>query len=307
MKPALIGIEIGGTKTQVVLGDREGLIHRRWRAPVDPERGAEGIRENIRAALDELAAEASPEAVGVGFGGPVYRDTGRIALSYHISGWHDFAIREWLADLTGLPVAVDNDCNVAALGEAIKGAGAGAASMFYVTLGSGMGAGMVIGGKLYHGRMPGESEIGLMPFSPEGESVESHCCGWAVDRKVRGYAEAHPDSKLAGLLPGESGGEARFLRPALDGGCPGAHAILDELAGDLAFALSIAAHLFSPHLIVIGGGLSLVGEPLREAVAARLPGYMTEALKPGPPVALSTLKDDAVGTGALLLAARALG
>jgi glucokinase len=99
------------------------------------------------------------------------------------------------------------------------------------------------------------------------------------------------------------GGEARHLRQAIDAGDPVALKILGDVADDLAFALSHAVHLFHPEIIVVGGGLSLVGEPLRAAMAARLPAHLMEAFHPGPRVALAGLGEDSVPVGALALAA----
>ena len=125
----LLSIEIGGTKLQLVVGTREGLILARRRFSVEKHRGAEGILECIKAALPELLKEWMPKAIGVGYGGPVNWRTGRIVKSYHLSRWNDFPLAEWLHDLSGLPVFVENDANVdanvEALGEALGGAGRG--------------------------------------------------------------------------------------------------------------------------------------------------------------------------------------
>ena len=301
-----IGIEIGGTKVQVALGDEDATILERERMPVDLARGARGIRENIRDAIARLTRKREASAVGVGFGGPVDHDTGRIAMSYQVEGWADFEIAGWLEELTGLPVQVDNDANTAALGEACRGAGRSYRLVFYVTLGSGMGGGMVIDGEVYHGAKPGESEVGLICIDTSGATMESRCCGWAVDAKVRRHIAAEPEGLLARLASGAAGGEARFLGPAVEVGDAGAVAILDETAQELAFGLSMPAHLFHPEVIIIGGGLSLLGDPLRERVARRLTGFMSEAFKPGPAVELSALGEDVVCVGALLLARKKL-
>src|SRR4051794_34232848 len=119
----LLGIEIGGTKLQLATGEDSQRIGQRRRFNVDRTKGAAGIREQIEAALPELIAGSKPQAIGVGFGGPVNWKTGEIARSHHITGWSDFNLAGWLQRLTGAPVVVDNDANVAALGEAIQGAG----------------------------------------------------------------------------------------------------------------------------------------------------------------------------------------
>jgi len=302
MTVTYVGIEIGGTKLQVVLGDGDGRIIERRRLSVDPARGADGIRSDIKKALTELLAGARPAGVGVGFGGPVDRRTGRVTMSYQVEGWTGFEIRSWLEALTGVPVAVDNDCNVAALGEALKGAGAAYGKVFYITLGSGVGGGMVLDGRLYHGAPPGEAEVGLNYYSKDGTTVESRCSGWAVDAKVRDYAAGHPQSPLARLVRSDAGAEARHLLPAIEQGDEGAAAILRETAEDIAFGVSHAVHMFNPEVVVLGGGLSLIGEPLRAAVAEFLPGFLTQAFRPGPDVRLCALGPDVVCVGALLLA-----
>ena len=138
-----IGIEIGGTKLQLVSGDSKGTIHDRVRVDVDRRRGGEGIRERIAEALPRLLQAHSPKSIGVGFGGPVDHTTGRIARSHQIAGWSGFDLASWLHDQSDLPVKVENDANVAALGEANVGAGRDHHSVFYVTLGSGVGGGLV--------------------------------------------------------------------------------------------------------------------------------------------------------------------
>jgi glucokinase len=306
MSNCCLGIEIGGTKLQVVAGDPAGQITARHRFFVEKEAGAAGIRTQLERAVRELTAETAPAAVGVGFGGPVDWRTGRIRCSHHIGGWSDFALADWLGALVQAPVFVDNDANVAALGEALHGAGAGANPVFYVTLGSGVGGGMVVDGGIYHGAPPGESEVGHLRLDRAGRIVESSCSGWAVDAKIRRAIEQEPAGMLATLARKEPGGEARFLGSALERGDETASRILRETAEDLAFGLSHVVHLAHPAVIVLGGGLSLLGEPLRAAVAEALPGFVMEAFGDGPELRLSSLKEDAVTIGALSLASVSL-
>jgi glucokinase len=302
----LIGIEIGGTKLQVVTGTPAGEIVDRRRFTVDREAAAKGIRAELARSLPEMIAQHNPAAVGVGFGGPVDWRTGQIRCSHQIDGWHDFKFGRWLRDLTRLHVYIDNDANVATLGEALNGAGRGYNPVFWINLGSGVGGGLVVDGQLYHGACPGEAEVGHLRFDKSGTTVEERCSGWAVDRRIREAVAAQPSSKLAQLIGASHGGEARFLAAALGDADPTAQAILSELADNLGFALSHAVQLFHPEIIVIGGGLSLVGEPLRQAVAEALPRYVMDSFQPGPRVALAGLREDAVPVGALLLAARRL-
>jgi len=315
----LLGIEIGGTKLQLVLGHTDGnavMPAFRTRSNVNKSEGAKGIRASIRQTVGMIQHPESARVlgipdvklsgVGVGFGGPVDWRTGKICCSHQIEGWGDFDLGPWLQELTGAPVRVDNDANTACLGEALRGAGNGKNPVFYITLGSGVGGGLVVNGSIYHGASPGEAEIGHIRLDKAGTIVEERCSGWAVDRRIVEAVRSEPNGQLAYLCTVMTkGGEARHLAPAIKENDPLAKRILNEVADDLAFALSHVVHLCHPEIMVIGGGLSLVGEPLRAAIASALPRFVMEAFQPVPEIALAGLGEDAVPVGALLLAKEA--
>ena len=302
-----LGLEIGGTKLQLVLGDEGGRICERRKLPVDPGRGAAGIRQQIEGALPELLRGRRILRAGVGFGGPVDWKTGKICRSHQIEGWSEFDLGGWLQHLAGAPVVVDNDANVAALGEATRGAGVGANPVFYVTLGSGVGGGLVVDGKIYHGAKPGEAEIGHVRLDRHGTIVEARCSGWAVDARIRELKLKEPGGLLARLTGQAVGGEAKHLAAAWQQGDAAASRLLRETAEDLAFGLSHVVHLFHPEIIIVGGGLSGVGEPLRALIEAALRPFTMEAFAPGPRIALAALGEDAVPVGALELAQGSAG
>lgn len=290
------GFEIGGTKCQAVLGNDRGEIHRRVRWAVDRARGRAGILEW----LDRLATDWAGLAIrglGVGFGGPVDGPAGLIACSHQVDGWEGYPLASRLAEKWGAPCVLENDSNAAALAEALLGAGRGSDPVFYTNSGSGVGGGLVVGGRIYHGAPPGEAEIGQLRLDRTGATVESVCSGWAVDRRL---------ASLVGELAAR--GESlsippRHLGEALAMNLPGARQLLEETAASLAFALSHVVHLFHPQTIVLGGGLALIGEPWRAAVAAALAPWIVPAFRPAPPIRLAALGEDLVPVGALLLAA----
>jgi glucokinase len=300
-----LAIEIGGTKLQVCAGGADSNIVERRRFAVDRTAGGEGIRAQIAGALPELIAKWKPEAIGVGYGGPVDWKTGRIKCSHHVEGWNDFPLGEWLREHTGLPCFVENDANTAALGEALHGAGRDANPVLWVNAGSGVGGGLVVDGRLYHGAMPGEIEIGHVRLERDGTIVENRCSGWAVDRAVRAAVEKEPQSVLA-QLAAKSKPDARILAPAIAEGCALADRILTFATEELAFALSHAVQLLHPEVIVVGGGLSLLGEPLRARLAAALPRWVMQAFAPGPRIVLAGLGENSVPVGALALCRVAL-
>jgi glucokinase len=307
---AFIGIEIGGSKLQLVAGGANCRVTHRVRKTV--ERGADGPR--ICAQIDEGLAELRErihtpvKSIGVGFGGPVDRRGGRIVRSHQVAGWENFPLRDWLSERAErVPVIVENDSNAATLAEAVAGAGLGFETVFYCNFGSGVGGGLVTcGGLPYHGAPPGEMEFGHLRLNPEGVTVESKCSGWAVDERIRvECARAPRDSTLARLVAMDPGSESRHLAAAMGAGDLVAERVLNDVAADIGFALSHVVHLAHPDVVVLGGGLALVGERFRAAVAEALRPLVMEAFLPPPWVALAALGEDAVPVGALHLAARA--
>ena len=299
----LLSIEIGGSKLQVFAGNSSGEILERCRFDVSLDAGGEGIRTQIAGALPQLIERWSPAAIGVGYGGPVDWKTGRIKCSHHVTGWDDFPLGEWMRSQTSLPVFVENDANVAALGEALHGAGKGKNPVFWVNCGSGVGGGLVVDGQLYHGAIPGEMEIGHIRLDKDGTIVEDRCSGWAIDRATREAIRREPQSAIARFIAQRPpGGEARFIEAALAASCPVADRVLTAAMSDLAFALSHVVQLAHPAVIIVGGGLSLIGEPLRKRIADALPRWVMSAFEV-PPVVLAKLGEDAVPIGGLALAA----
>jgi glucokinase len=197
---------------------------------------------------------------------------------------------------------VDNDANVAALGEALFGAGRNYDNVYYVTLGSGVGAGLVVGRKLYHGTSPGEMEMGHMRLDKTGRTLQSSCSGWAVDEKMRAAIEKNPKGVMAKLCRGVNGSESKYLPEAIREGDEDAASILESTVEDFAFALSHSVHLLHPQTVILGGGFSLIGEPLRTLTEQKLHAYLMDAFQPGPDIQLSKLREDAVPVGALALA-----
>ena len=299
--PIRIGIEIGGTKQQIVAGDSKGQIVDQSRFSTEPNANASEIQKRIADELIKLIAIHQPERIGIGFGGPVDITQGKVATSHQIEGWSGFALADWLQQLTGLPVVIENDSNCAALAEALRGAGRGFNPGFYMNMGSGVGGGLVIDGKIYHGDCPGEVEVGHLRLNPDGTTVEDRCSGWAVDHAIREAVKTSPDCPLGQLLGAEVGGEAKHLADALAQDDPVAHGILSSVTHNLAFALSHVVHLFHPQVIILGGGLSLVGVPLRKSIEKQLPQFLMEIYGNGPEIKLAELGEDAVPAGALLL------
>lgn len=276
--PLLLGIEIGGTKLQLGLGHGDGRILELERRTIAPAGGAEGILNQIRdaaAALFERAGTTAQEiaAVGVGFGGPVNTETGTVIRSHQVAGWEDFPLAEWIRLELGVPrVALANDADAAGLAEARFGAGRGFSPVLYVTIGSGVGGGLIIGGQIYRGNGAGALEIGHLWIVDRTNAdldivkLEDIASGWAIAAAARNYAERHvADGQSHWKVLQLAGGDparitAEMVGTAAKDGDLEASFILSKAIYSMAHALNQAVTLLAPQRIVLGGGVSLIGE-----------------------------------------------
>jgi glucokinase len=284
-----LGIEIGGTKLQLGLGPGDGTIVGLWRGAVDPAAGAEGIRRQIAAAVPELLHSARVgterlQAAGVGFGGPVDDGSQRVIKSHQIAGWDDFPLAQWLSEALHVPAFLGNDADVAGLAEALHGAGQGLSPVFYITIGSGIGGGLIVDGDIYRAAGRGAAEVGHLRVldwrkrsEPTMSTLEEVASGWGIGRHARRLLEKGEgrDSllrKLAGGDPART--TAKLVGEAAAAGDSFARMLLLESLVSLAEAICAVIALLCPRRVVIGGGVSLLGEelffaPLRGMVAER--------------------------------------
>jgi glucokinase len=283
-----LGIEIGGTKLQLGLGPGDGRLLALWRGAVDPAAGGDGIRRQIVAAVPDLLAKARAErdslkGVGVGFGGPVDDATRTVIKSHQIAGWDGFPLADWLGEALGLPAALGNDADVAGLAEALFGAGKGLSPVLYMTIGSGIGGGLVVGGEILRGTGRGAAEIGHLkvrdPRASDGslETLENIASGWAIGRYARELASHAPAAggKLIELAGSVTAVTAETVARAAAAGDALAGRVLGDAIDALADAICAAIVLVCPRRVVIGGGVSLMGEellfdPLRKRIAGRV-------------------------------------
>ena len=147
-----IALEIGGTKLQAVLGNHEGEIWERRRTQVDREAGARGILAWASQQTQELMDRFPVKALGIGFGGPVESQSGKVLTSHQIGGWENVPIRRWFEERFAVPVVVANDANAAGWAEYRLGAGRGTQNFCYMNIGSGIGGALILEGRLYDGQ-----------------------------------------------------------------------------------------------------------------------------------------------------------
>lgn len=299
MRTLYLGVEIGGTKLQLGVGPGDGTLLGLWRGTVEPSAGGDGIRRQITAAVPTLLCDsglsvADLSGVGVGFGGPTDDATQTVIKSHHIVGWDGFPLARFFEEMLGKPAVICNDADVAGLAEALFGAGRGLSPVFYMTVGSGIGGGLVIGGEVYRGFGKGAAEVGhlrpaypLMDVPHDG-ILEDFAAGWGIARRA-----------------GASSGQAVFVAAA--SGDPQASRVVDEAVQALAEGVCTVIKLLCPRRIIIGGGVSLAGdavfEPLRRYVAER--GF--SAFAGLTEIVPAELGESVVVHGALALARRRFG
>jgi glucokinase len=296
-----LAIEIGGTKLQLGIGPGDGTLKALWRGPVDVAAGADGIRKQITQAVPELLQKAglSPDqlqGVGIGFGGPVDDSNQTVIKSHQIEGWDGFPLADWISEMVGLPAALGNDADCAGLAEALFGAGKGLSPIFYITIGSGIGGGLIINGEIYRGCGRGAAEIGHLRIRDEEyQPLEQFASGWGIE--------------LSGIAARIDGGRltARDIASRAAEGDEWSASILSRAWGFLAEGICHVITLLAPRRIVIGGGVSLVGEkllfePLRKMVAERV----FEPFRNCYDIVPAALGEEVVIHGALALARRRL-
>ena len=302
MSEKYIGIEIGGTKFQAIVTDNQANILERVIDTVGEEKKANILRMKIENSITKLISKYDVKSIGVGFGGPIDIKSGRIFTSFHVDGWNDFNIKGWLNNMFNVPVYVDNGANAAALAEAKLGCGKNYNRVFYITLGSGVGGGFIIDGEIYHGKYLCESEFGHIRINKSGDTIESSCSGWALNKKLIEYIEDKPDGILSNLVKIKGNDPSKCMLEAIKNGDFKAKVIFDEMLDNLAFGLSHVIHILNPDIIIIGGGLSLIGEYVTDSVSKKLPQYLMSSMKNNlPEIRIARLKEDVVPIGAILL------
>ena len=263
-----LGLDFGGTKLAVGLVDQAGRIDAFGRSATDPEAGPDGAIEAMRRLVDGFPdGSPRPEAVGISFGGPVDAARRRVLLSHHGPGWNDFPLVERVASSWNCPVEMDNDANAAALGEARYGAGRGRRNVLYVTVSTGIGAGVIVDGELYRGSHGLSGELGHTIVLPDGPFCP---CGkrGCVEAIASGPSIARAYTEAGGIASGVVTAPMVFERAA--SGDPIARRVLATAIDLLGIGIANAINMLDPDVVIVGGGVSRAGEaffaPLREAV-----------------------------------------
>ena len=303
------GIDLGGTTVKLARFDETGNLLRKWEIPTAKENGGSRILPDIAAAVEadlQAAGLARQQIIGLGIGvpGPV-NDQGIVNKCVNL-GWGVFGIEQALSRLTGFAVKAGNDATVAALGECWKGGGQGCRNLVFVTLGTGVGGGIVVGGKVLRGTHGAGGEIGHMVVNRE----ETELCTCGKRGCLEQYCSATGIVRLAkkALAATATPSDLRSVKSltckdVFDIGSAGddlALTVLEQVYGYLGEALANICDVVDPEAVVIGGGVSKAGQPLLEGIRRHFRKNVFHAVSP---VAfrLATLGNDAGAYGAFRL------
>lgn len=308
-----IGIDIGGTKVLGGVVDSSGKILATHREPT-PKEGGAALTQSIVDVARVLLKDHDATAIGVSAAGFVSSDRETMLATPNISGWNGVNLKAAIGGELNLPVVIENDANSAAWGEAQHGAGVGEDQMMMITVGTGIGGGAVIGGKLHRGAYGVAAEFGHLRVVPEGHlcgcgargCFEQYASGNALMRHVREAINAAPDAAHNLLTRGDGtieGLAGHHITEAARDGDPIALAGFNTTAQWLGAGIASLSVLFDPACVVIGGGVIDAGEILLAPTRAALERYMPFSGKhPSPRVVAATLGNDAGLVGAASLA-----
>ena len=303
MGPVVIGVDLGGTNLRTALVSQNGEVAGKIKEPTCASDGhakvVQKLIENIKAQQDSALRKGTKiAAVGVGAPGVIHAETGVVVKSPNFPDWNNLPLKKELETALALPVSIENDANAAALGEQWRGAGQGIASMIFLTLGTGVGGGIVLDGRIWPGADGMAGEIGHMTIIPDGRRCGCGNTGclemYASSRGiVMTYQERSSRSKV---ITSED-----IYQAARDG---------DVLAGDvmkdmgrlLGIGIANLINIFNPEMIVIGGGVKDAWPLFIEATRGEIKKRAFEYPAARTQIVPSVLGDDAGMIGAAALA-----
>ena len=309
-----VGIDLGGTGIKAGLVNEEGTIVARAECPTGVERGHEAvIADMAKLALDVIAKGGATldevKAVGIGLPGIQDPRTGHVPFCTNLY-WHDVPVVELMQKVIDKPIYIGNDATVAGLAESVAGVSKGYATSVFITLGTGVGGGIVIGGRPWSGFHGVGSEIGHIPMDIGGEPcscgnygcLERYCSATAVIRMGKQMVLQHPDSLMYDLCGGDvSKLTAKMVFDAAKELDDVAMKVFNHYVDYLCKAIYTIIAFLDPEMIVLGGGISKSGDFLLKAVRERIPRYLLFKTLPYSRVEIARLGADAGMIGAAML------
>src|SRR5580658_8980483 len=282
----ILGVDIGGTKVAVGLVDRDGKILTQGRKPMVANGTAEAAFQAVTSAIDSMSESAAPgggfQSIGICAPGPLDPETGVVLNPPNLPCWRNFPLAEKIAAVYDVPVKVDNDANAAALAETRWGAARGFRYVFYATIGTGIGTGIVFDGRIYHGNTGSAGEGGHVsidyrgPLCPCGKRgcIEVLAAGPAIGARARAKLGAGSKSMILDLAKGDVAAvTSELVGKAYAAGDVLAREILEETVDVLVPWLGNIVDLLDPDVLVMGGGVAAMLQPFFAEIKNRLPAW----------------------------------
>lgn len=311
----VIGIDLGGTTAKIGILSQSGDILSKWELSTDiSEEGTKivpNIIQSIKAYLDSEKL-SSEDFLGIGMGTPgtVNRKNGTVIGAFNLNWKTLQPIREQFESSTGIPFFLDNDANVAALGEQWKGAGNNEKNVSFITLGTGVGGGLVTDGTLIHGAVDAAGEVGHITVEPGGYEctcgkkgcLEQYASATGIVRLARDLAKEYSEeSDLKTLVLSNDPLDSKAIFDAAKAGDTYANFVVDRFAYYLGLALGNIANILNPSTIVLGGGVSKAGEFLVERVSKVVEEFTFPTIRSVTKIKIAELENDAGMIGAASL------
>ena len=312
-QPRFIGLDLGGTNVQGGIVTAEGEVLARDKTKTKAEEGAEEVLKRIDKLVGKLLDKADLKrqhitALGIGAPGPIDPDRGVVINAVNLR-WRDYPLAEKLSDMLEMPIYVDNDVNVGAWGEHKAGAGRGYDDLMGIFVGTGIGAGLVFNGSLYHGRCRTAGEVGHTVIQADGplglRTLENFASRTAIANRIQQLIQSNHTSMLADkVAPGEKL-KSKLLAEAWEQEDALAREVISDAARHVGVAIANAVTLLSLPCVVVGGGVTeALGEPWMEMIRSSFREHVFPAELAETQLVASELEDDAGVVGAALLARR---
>lgn len=312
----IAGIDLGGTTTKLAFINENGDIVHKWEIDTDNSEKGKNILKNISDSIDQKLERLNKEkeillGIGIGVPGAVDLKKGIIYEAVNL-GWEDnFPVVQVLGELTGLPVAIDNDANCAALGEMWKGAGQGAKDLLCVTLGTGVGGGVIVNKQIVHGVKGAAGEIGHITVIPENGSpcncgktgcLETVASATGISRIATENLHTYKnDSRMKDIFAKQGRLSAKDVFDCANENDQLAKKIIDQVAFYLGLTLANIGNSLNPEKIVIGGGVSKAGDTLLTPISSYFRKFAFSTVSQSTSLHLATLGNDAGVIGAAWL------
>lgn len=284
-----LGIDLGGTNLRSAAVTAGGEIVYETHRPTFAIEGVDSVIDRIALAIREAADKsgvATDVPVGVAAPGPLDPRTGIVHFAPNLPGWRDVQLRDRLQELTGRPVLLGNDANAAALGEFIFGAGKGSQNMIYVGLGTGVGGGVISEGRLIDGARGMGGELGHVSVDLDGPRctcgssgcIEAFSSSWSITHEATLLVSS---GRGAAILAAAADGKVgpRAVGAAAASGDPAARALLERAGTALGAGLANFINIFNTEIIVLGGGVSEIGEPLLDPVRRAINAFAMPVMR----------------------------